>query len=94
LDLVHAELQPLRIEPGANGLDEFGLALERQPVSSRQGCHDKIVAGSTHGISDAAAVNVTEAIPLAVDEQYGLSQAPAVWRGKGVRDVSGVIQVP
>jgi hypothetical protein len=89
-----AAVEPGMFEPRTDGLDEFGLALERQPVAGGQVRHGKILAGAAHGLSEAAAVDVADGVPVAVDEQHGLAQAAAVGRGVGVGDVGGVVQVP
>jgi hypothetical protein len=87
-------LQPSCFEPRTNGLDEVGLALERQPVAGRQVRHGKIQAGAAHGLSEAAAGDVADSVEFAVDKQHGLSKATSIGPGVGIGNVGGVVQVP
>lgn len=63
-------------------------------MTGRQVRHRQILAAAAHGFSEAAAVDVADSVPVAVDEQHGLAQAAAIWRCVGVGNVSGAIQVP
>jgi hypothetical protein len=42
-------------------------------MASRQVRDGKIVAGALHGLSEAAAVDVADAVPLTIDEQHRLA---------------------
>ena len=90
----YCRLKILRSEPGTNGFNAFGLALEGQPVSGWQTDHGKVVAGVAHGLSDAIVVDVAETVEVPVEEEYGLAEASSVGSSMRVGQVRGIVQIP
>lgn len=86
--------QAIRGTNEATGLDNFGLALQWQPVTSWHAGYGEIQAGVSHGISEARAGDVADGIEVAVDKQHWLAETAAVGSAVSECDVGAVIQVP
>ena len=75
---------------------DVGLALKRQPMAGHCSSSPRRDPAQvlTHSLSHAAASDVADRVPFAVDEQHGLMHAAAIGRRQGVGDVGSVIQIP